>query len=312
MHPTRDARKHSRDLFRAPDQTRLQRPSPAFRLVGSPGVAFLPEVPAPPPVIPIDDPEDSRIADYRSIRERDLVGRKGLFIAEGEVVVRILLRGSAHRPRSLLIAERRIAGLGSLLAAVPAGVPIYSARHNVLDEIAGFSMHRGILAIGKRAEAPSAGVLLDRLGKGALVVALFGIANHDNMGGIFRNAAAFGADAVVIDPTCCDPLYRKAIRVSVGAALIVPFARFDSGDDPLQVLGRSGYDAIALSPAGDFKLADIVRIGRMAVMLGAEGPGLPDALIAGARSVRIPMAPGFDSLNVATAAGIVLHHLTSR
>jgi len=143
----------------------------------------------------------------------------------------------------------------------------------------------------------------------ALVVALFGIANHDNVGGVFRNAAAFGADAVILDQTCCDPLYRKAIRVSVGAALVTPFARLSPGEDAVTLFERHGFASVALSPAGVTTVAELRRPDRIAVLLGAEGPGLPADLLARAQNVRIPMAAGFDSLNVATTSGVVLHHL---
>jgi tRNA G18 (ribose-2'-O)-methylase SpoU len=143
-----------------------------------------------------------------------------------------------------------------------------------------------------------------------MAVVAFGIANHDNMGGIFRNAAAFGASCVLLHGDCCDPLYRKAIRVSVGAALTVPFARFDGAADPMELLAGHGYRALALSPAGTTALRDLpARDGRTAVLVGAEGPGLPPSVLTRAESVRIEMAGSLDSLNVATASGIVLHHL---
>jgi len=264
-----------------------------------------------PSPIRIDDPADPRIAAYRAIRERDLVGREGLFIAEGEVVVRVLLGGARHAPVSLLIAEKRIAGLSAPIAALPADVPVYAVSQEIMDGIAGFPMHRGILALGRRAPEIGATALLAGLTAGALVVVLFGIANHDNMGGIFRNVAAFGADAVVLDSDCCDPLYRKAIRVSVGGALRVPFARLPRGEDGLALLTRHGFDTLALSPAGATGLADVTRGERMAVLFGSEGPGLPAEVLARARTVRIAMAGKLDSLNVATASGIVLHHLSS-
>ncbi len=262
-----------------------------------------------PAAIPIDDPADPRIAAYRDVRERDLVGREGLFIAEGEVVVRMLARSALHAPVSLLVAEKRAAALSDLIAALPEGVPVYVAGQAVMDAVAGFPMHRGILALGRRAPAAGAEALLAALPARALVVVLFAIANHDNMGGIFRNAAAFGADAVILDADCCDPLYRKAIRVSVGAALTVPFARLARDDDALALLARHGFEAIALSPAGALSLAEFSRAERTAALFGSEGPGLPAAVLARARTVRIPMAGRLDSLNVATASGIVLHHL---
>ena len=256
----------------------------------------------------ITDRDDERISAYRDIRERDLVGRQGLFVAEGEVVLRVLLRARRHRPLSVLIAQKRWPALSTMLAGCEA--PIYLASQTVLDAIAGFEMHRGILAIGRAGEAAPPADLLAGLGPDAMVVCLFGIGNHDNMGGIFRNAAAFGVDAVLLDDACCDPLYRKAIRVSVGGCLKVPFARFE-GDNALSTLKGAGFDVLALSPNGKEPLAGYRRARRVAVLLGAEGPGLSDAILAQARTVRIPMAGGFDSLNVATTSGIVLAHLSA-
>jgi tRNA G18 (ribose-2'-O)-methylase SpoU len=140
-------------------------------------------------------------------------------------------------------------------------------------------------------------------------VGLVGIANHDNMGGIFRNAAAFGADAVLLDDTCCDPLYRKAIRVSVGAALTTPWARAGDGAALAGRLAAAGCQVVALSPKGEVELSDLRPGPRVAALFGAEGPGLPAEVLARARTVRIVMAGGFDSLNVATTSGIVLHGL---
>ena len=258
---------------------------------------------------PVADPADPRIAAYRDIRERDLVGREGLFVAEGRVVLAMLLASERFAAQSLLIAAHRVEGLGDLLAHVPDGVPVYAAEQPVIDAIAGFQLHRGILAIGRRTDVPDAASLLERLPAEATVVALSGIANHDNIGGIFRNAAAFGADAVLIDADCCDPLYRKAIRVSVGAVLSVPFARFARGEDVVATLQAHGFDVLALTLTGETTLSETRRSPRTAALFGAEGPGLPAAMIARARGVRIAMAPGFDSLNVATTSGIVLHHL---
>ena len=237
------------------------------------------------------------------------MGRQGLFIAEGEVVLRVLARSRLHRPVSLLLAEKRIAGLSEILETLPDDVPVYAAGQDVMDAVVGFPIHRGILAVGRRVVEPEPAELLAGLPKDALVLVLSGIANHDNMGGLFRNAAAFGADAVILDSDCCDPLYRKSIRVSVGAALITPFARMAPGTDLLELLEGHGFEAVALSPRGQGTLAEATGAPRTAVVLGAEGPGLAADLLARAKTVRIPMADGFDSLNVAVTAGIVLHHL---
>ena len=267
----------------------------------------------PSPFIPIDDPEDPRVAAYRHVRERDLVGRDGGFIAEGEVVLRVLVMGGGpHRAASLLIDPKRLDKLGPLIAALPEETPVYAASQAVLDAIAGFPLHRGILAHGLRAPDPGAAALLAGLGDQALVLALHGVANHDNMGGLFRNAAAFGVDAVVLDPTCCDPLYRKAIRVSVGAALKVPFARVRGDEDLLDRLEAAGLQVLALSPQGAEPLAGVTRPPRAALLLGAEGPGLPADVLACARTLSIAMSPGWDSLNVAAAAAVALHELTRR
>ena len=179
-----------------------------------------------------------------------------------------------------------------------------------MDTVVGFPIHRGVLAAGARAELDLETALAG-LPERALVVGLVGIANHDNMGGLLRNAAAFGADVVLLDADCCDPLYRKAIRVSVGAALTLPFARTGKAEAMAARLRAEGFDVVALSPRGEVELADLKPGPRTAVLFGAEGPGLPQAVMAQARTVRIEMAGGFDSLNVATSCGIVLHHIVA-
>ena len=264
-----------------------------------------------PAVIRIDNPDDPRLADYRCVRERDLVGRQGSFIAEGVVVLEKLVRDGRHPLRSLLVADKRLAALAGLFAGLAHDVPVYAASQAVMDTVVGFAIHRGVLGLGARAE-PDLDAVLAALPEQALVIGLVGIANHDNMGGLFRNAAAFGADAVLIDDGCCDPLYRKAIRVSVGAALTVPFARAGSASQMVDRLRRAGFDLVALSPNGALELGDLRTGPRTAVLFGAEGPGLPGAVLALAQSVRIDMAGGFDSLNVATSSGVVLHHLTAK
>jgi tRNA G18 (ribose-2'-O)-methylase SpoU len=261
-----------------------------------------------PTVLTIDDPDDPRLADYREVRERDLVGRQGSFIAEGQVVLEKLIRGGRHPLRSVLVADKRLERLAPLLAGLGEAVPVYAATQAVMDAVVGFPIHRGILAAGARCEA-GAETLLAGLPREALVMGLAGIANHDNMGGLFRNAAAFGVDAVLLDDDCCDPLYRKAIRVSVGAALTVPFARAGGAEDLVARLAGQGFSVVALSPRGETDLADLQPAARTAVLFGAEGPGLPQTVLARTRTVRIEMAGGFDSLNVATTSGIVLHQM---
>ncbi|MBJ6124940.1 TrmH family RNA methyltransferase [Microvirga splendida] len=261
-------------------------------------------------LVAISDPDDSRIEAYRAVRERDLAGRQHRFVAEGEVVLRVLLRQPRFEIESLLLAEGRVETLSDALALLPSNVPVYTANRQVMDAIVGFPIHRGILAVARRPSLPPVEALLASLPEKALVVGLIGLANHDNVGGIFRNAAAFGADAVLLDQETCDPLYRKAVRVSVGGALVVPFTRAPSADALVQALEAASFEVMALSPSGMQVLSQVRPARRTALLLGAEGPGLPPELLARARTVSIPMAGGFDSLNVATTSGIALHHLT--
>ncbi|MDQ0396340.1 TrmH family RNA methyltransferase [Labrys monachus] len=257
----------------------------------------------------IEDPADQRVEPYLDIRERDLKGRGGRFVIEGEVVLRTALSLGRFAIESILIAENRVEPLADLLASVPAAVPVHIAARAVLDRIAGFPMHRGILAIGRRGAPVSAAGFLASMPADALVVVLSAIANHDNIGGIFRNAAAFGADGVLVDAASCDPLYRKAIRVSAGAALVTPFVQEGDIAALCDLLLAEGFEVLATSPSGREPLGDVAPRGRQAVLFGAEGPGLPRAILDRLRTVRIAMKGGFDSLNVATTSGIVLHHL---
>ncbi|WP_020177819.1 RNA methyltransferase [Methylopila sp. M107] len=264
-------------------------------------------MPAP---LPVTDPDDPRIAAYRAVRERDVVGHGERFVAEGEVVLRLLLSDACrHAPESVLVSAARLDGLDDLLASLPHDVPLYAASQSVMDSIVGFHIHRGVLAIGRRAADPGAAALLGSLPGRALVVALVGVSNHDNVGGVFRNAAAFGADAVLLDQSSCDPLYRKAIRVSVGASLIMPFTRGGSGGEMLDALTDAGFATVALSPAGSRPLSEVSLAPRTALVLGAEGPGLPETLMARTKTARIAMAPGFDSLNVAVTSGVALYEM---
>ena len=246
-----------------------------------------------PTLIPIADPADPRVEAYRDVRERDLRGREDRFIAEGEVVLRILLSQSRFGVESVFLSQRRVAPLGPVLDLLPANVPVYFTASSVMDGVAGFPVHRGILAIGARRIQPQASELLRCLGPEALVLGLIGIANHDNMGGLFRNAAAFGADAILLDDTSCDPLYRKAIRVSVGASLTVPFMRAGRAGDLLGTLLDAAFEVLALTPGGAEPVELIRRPPRCALLLGAEGPGLPPELLARTRTVRIGMAANF-------------------
>jgi tRNA G18 (ribose-2'-O)-methylase SpoU len=260
-------------------------------------------------IIPIESSDDPRIVSFRNIRERDLTGRQGRFMAEGEVVLRQLVSAASRcRPISLLLADNRVSGLSDVVAGLPPAVPVYVARQGVLDEIAGFHLHRGILALGEKPEPASLSELIAALPERALVVLVCGVGNHDNVGGIFRNAAAFGADAVLLDRQCCDPFYRKAIRVSVGAVLRTPMATELEAAAVLDFLQESGFAVLAMTGSARQSLEQTPRADRIAIVLGAEGPGLPPDLIARCTPVAIRMAEGFDSLNVATAGALALHH----
>jgi tRNA G18 (ribose-2'-O)-methylase SpoU len=267
------------------------------------------------PPVRVTDCDDPRIAPFRAVRERDIVGREGRFIAEGTVVLRML--AAAHHAscdftaEAILLLENRVAGVADVLAQFGDDVPVYVADAAVFDAIAGFNMHRGVLAIGRRGAVPTLAERVAALPEQSLVLAACGISNHDNVGSMFRNAAAFSADAVLLDRTSCDPLYRKAIRVSVGSVLSVPFSREESVEAMLDALAGAGFDIWALSPGGAVPIGDVRPGPRVALVVGTEGEGLPRAVLDRFRSVRIPQAPGLDSLNVATASGIALYHFAS-
>jgi len=261
-------------------------------------------------LIPVTDPTDPRLAPFMNVRDRDLRQAHGdAFIAEGESVLAVFLSaGSCFRPEALLVAANRVDT--ALALSPPDDLPIFIVDQSVMDAIVGFPIHRGLIGCGRRGARPLPATLLSAHPR--VMVGLVGIANHDNMGGIFRNAAAFGAGAVLLDATSCDPLYRKAIRVSVGGVLKVPFARLESGQGVAATLSALGYRVLALSPRGAIRLDEVPADRPVALLLGTEGPGLPDDEMANAETVRIDMAGGFDSLNVATTSGIALYELTRR
>ncbi|MCR9268581.1 MAG: RNA methyltransferase [Hyphomonadaceae bacterium] len=257
--------------------------------------------------ISITDRGDPRIAPFVSIRERDLTGgTDGLFIVEGKVPLSILLTRSRFDLHSLFLCETRLTPLADLLQQVSPEVPIYTAPQSLMDEIAGFPIHRGVLACARK----GADLGLDSLFASQRLLVLNQISNHDNVGAAFRNAAAFGADGVILDAGSCDPLYRKAIRVSSGSSLWLPYHRGDTGAEHISALKQAGFDVWAMTPrAGAASLHTLKPPPKLAILLGAEGPGLPQALIGAAKPVRIPMRPGFDSVNVATAGAIALAHV---
>lgn len=261
-------------------------------------------------LIRIVDPADPRIAEFTGMRDKDLAGRGDRFIAEGRVVLQALVEAEEGSKRFVLekalFLENRIDGLGDLIDRIDPACPVYVAGRDVLDAAVGFAMHRGILAVGRHVPPASFSDFLSQLPQQALLVVACGIANHDNIGGIFRNAGVFGADGVVLDASCCDPLYRKAIRVSVGAALRVPFCRAGSIAEMVSTLSSHGFQIAGLSPRGTETLATFMPGRRLALLAGTEGEGLPAHILDQVKTLRIEQAPGMDSLNVATASGIAL------
>ncbi len=258
--------------------------------------------------IAIDDPADPRLSVYRDLRDRDLAGHEGgVFIAEGKLVIR-RLAASPYPVRSVLVTPARAAELADVLAGVHA--PVYVASHEAIRATVGFDLHRGALAAAGRLPLPDPGALL---AAARTVVVLEAVGDHENLGAIFRTCGALGADAVLLDRRCSDPLYRRCVRVSMGEVLHVPFTRLTPWPDALAGVRAAGFRVLALTPAPDATPIDLIERpagDRVALLLGAEGDGLtPVALAAADERVRIPIRAGFDSLNVGHAAAIALHRL---
>ncbi|WP_433757416.1 TrmH family RNA methyltransferase [Nocardia sp. CA-135398] len=258
-------------------------------------------------VIDIDDPADPRVDDFRDLksadRRPDLPGRKGLVIAEGVVVVQRML-GSRFRPSALLGVEKRRVELAEDLARID--VPYYRASAEVMAEVVGFHLNRGVLAVARRPAELSVDDVIERA---RTVAVLEGVNDHENLGSMFRNAAGLGVEAILFGDRCADPLYRRAVRVSMGHVLRVPFAQLPKWPEGLDMLRSKGFQIIALTPnPAAANLATAMTGERVALLLGAEGPGLTeDAMRATDIRARIPMAPGTDSLNVATAAAMAFY-----
>jgi tRNA G18 (ribose-2'-O)-methylase SpoU len=263
------------------------------------------------PVIPIVSIDDPRLADYRNIPDSKLLASRGVFIAEGRLVVRRLPDRSRFTTRSLLVTPTAHAALADIEPRLRA-LPVYVVEQEVLNGVAGFNVHRGCLAVGERGVAAN---WRDTIGATRLTLVIERVGDADNVGAIFRNAAAFDAGAVLIGPGCADPLYRKAIRTSMGATLQVPFAALADWPADLNGLQAAGFTLAALTPdPGAEAIGRWARAltphGRVALLVGHEGAGLSDsALDAADARVRIPMRGGTDSLNVATATAIALYEL---
>jgi tRNA G18 (ribose-2'-O)-methylase SpoU len=262
-------------------------------------------------VIEIEDGRDPRLADYAGVREPALLRQRGLLIAEGRFIIRRLF-DSGLRVRSLLLNDAALHGLGDLLERPDVSCVIYVASPDVITTATGFNMHRGCLALAERPAELSLEALLPA---SPLVVVLERAVDADNVGSVFRSAEAFGVDAVLLSPGCCDPFYRKAIRTSSGSALVLPWTTAAPWPAALDRLRASGFVIAATMPddgvmdIGAFVGTAAAR-GRLAVLLGTEGHGLTGEALARADiRLRIPMSGALDSLNLATAAGIVLHRL---
>jgi tRNA G18 (ribose-2'-O)-methylase SpoU len=258
------------------------------------------------PIVEIDDAGDERLADYVALTDVELRRRieahRRVFIVEGLLAIESLLR-SHYEVRSVLVDRRAHERLREALATTEA--PVYVVSDDVLRATVGFDLHRGAVASAGRPEPSDPAPLL---ASGTRLLVLEGVNDHENLGALFRNAAAFGVDAVLLDPTCADPLYRRSVRVSLGHVLHVPFARLPLPGG-LALLREHGWTTVALTPRGETPISALpVRSDeRVALVLGAEGPGLSPGALAGAdHRVRIPLAPGVDSLNVATAAAVAL------
>lgn len=250
--------------------------------------------------------DDPRLRPFRDVGDAELRRAQGVFLAEGRLVVRRLLTESACRPLAVLVTEAAGDALADVLSGHP-GLPIYVVPESWMEPLTGFNLHRGCLAVGQR----QPGRHWRELAAGARrVLVVEGVGNPDNVGGLFRTARAFGVDAVLLGPGTGDPLYRKAIRVSCGAALVLPFAEATPWPDALAGLAAEGIAVWALTPRAPVTLAEAVARGvpsRLALLVGAEGPGLTeDSLALSSLAVRIPVAPASDSVNVAVAAGIAL------
>jgi tRNA G18 (ribose-2'-O)-methylase SpoU len=260
--------------------------------------------------IDVADPADPRLDDFRDLnsvdRRPDLPSGKGLVIAEGVLVVQRML-ASRFRPRALLGTDRRLGELEADLAGVEA--PYYRVAADVMAEVVGFHLNRGVLASSSRPPGLTVAQVLD----GARTLAVLeGVNDHENLGSIFRNAAGLGVDAVVFGVGCADPLYRRAVRVSMGHALLVPYAWAQAWPGDLELLRNNGFRLLAMTPDTSARtlpaaMADVAG-GKAAILVGAEGPGLTDqAMRASDMRVRIPMSRGTDSLNVATAAALAFY-----
>ena len=258
---------------------------------------------------PITDPQDPRLRDYVGLTDVALRRRtepeRGLYVAESEKVIRRAL-AAGHHPRSFLMGERWLTDLGDVVTAAEAnGIPVFVGDPDVIEALTGFHLHRGALAAMQRPELPTVAHVLDGARR---VLVLEDIVDHTNVGAVFRSAAALGVDAVLVTPRCADPLYRRAIRVSMGTVFQVPWTRTDPWPGAVSLLGDPGFTTAALALRDDSVGLDELAADppdRLALILGTEGDGLSHRTLAEVDlTVRIPMLGGVDSLNVAAAGAV--------
>ncbi|KAB2971767.1 RNA methyltransferase [Streptomyces sp. SS1-1] len=260
-------------------------------------------------LITVDDPDDPRLRDYTGLTDVDLRRRRepaeGLFIAEGEKVIR-RAKEAGYEMRSMLLSAKWIDVMRDVIDELPA--PVYAVSPDLAEQVTGYHVHRGALASMQRKPLPSA---TDLLHTARRVVVMESVNDHTNIGAIFRSAAALGMDAVLLSPDCADPLYRRSVKVSMGAVFSVPYARLEPWPKALETVREAGFSLLALTPDEKAKTLDQAaphRMDRVALMLGAEGGGLSrQALAAADEWVRIPMSHGVDSLNVGAAAAVAFY-----
>ncbi|GGU61365.1 TrmH family RNA methyltransferase [Streptomyces bacillaris] len=260
-------------------------------------------------LITVDDPDDPRLSDYIGLTDVELRRRRepaeGLFIAEGEKVIR-RARHAGYEMRSMLLSAKWVDVMRDVIDEVPA--PVYAVAPELAERVTGYHVHRGALASMQREPLPTAEELLTTARR---VVVMESVNDHTNIGAIFRSAAALGMDAVLLSPDCADPLYRRSVKVSMGAVFSVPYARLEAWPKGLETVREAGFRLLALTPDAKATSIDEAaphRLERVALMLGAEGEGLSTkALMAADEWVRIPMAHGVDSLNVGAAAAVAFY-----
>ena len=262
----------------------------------------------------LDGAADPALADYRALTDVELRRRSepahGIFIAEGELVIRRALR-AGYPMRSALMTQRWLSSVADLVADID--VPLYVGSPELLESVTGFHVHRGALAAMARLPLRS---VADLLPQSSRLVVLEEVNSHTNLGAIFRSAAGLGMDAVLLSPTCADPLYRRSVRVSMGEVFSIPYARIESWPSGLTLLREAGFRVLALTPDSRASSIDEIAVQdgeKLALLLGAEGPGLSDSAVAVATSaVRIPMGNGVDSLNVAAAAAVACYAIARK